>query len=128
MKEDSKFLKNVINFIKKLGYKRKEKEIKNRGILIIKNLVKPDKELHSIFKNKWEKKYKGSCEKVFSKEYENISSQDLAIFIDNFIRRIYILKKCFPYSLAYVLFGVLKHPNLNLTSKNVKNLYNKIRH
>jgi len=79
-------------------YKRKENEIKNRGILMIKNLVKPDKELHSIFKKKWEKKYRGSCEKVFSKVYEEITAQDLALFIDNFIRRLYILKKCFPYS------------------------------
>lgn len=98
-------------------YKRKETEIQNRGILAIRSLIKPDNTLHKIFRKKWERKYKGYCEKVFGQEYEKISGQELNIFVENFITRLYILKKCFPYSLAYILFGVLKHPNLNLAKK-----------
>jgi hypothetical protein len=59
-----------------LGYKRKESEIQQRGLLAIRALIKPDKELHRIFKSKWSRKYKGYCEKVFGQEYEKISAND----------------------------------------------------
>ena len=88
--------------------------------MIIKCLVKPDNALHQIFHKKFERKYISYCEKTFHKPYEKITSEDLKNFIENFVRRLYVLKKCFPYSLAYVLFGVLKHPNLNPIKKNVR--------
>jgi len=68
-------------------YKRKEKEIKNRGLLVVRSLIKPDNELYKVFRNKWEKKYKGFCSKVFDKEYDMITSEELNTFIENFIRR-----------------------------------------
>jgi len=57
-------------------YKRKETEIKQRGLLAIRALIKPDKELHRIFKSKWSRKYRGHCEKVFGQDYDKISVND----------------------------------------------------
>jgi len=102
-----------------LGLERKNKEINKRCNFILKNLVRPDKELSKYYNTFYQKKVIKNIEIVFGKPHDSITTYDLSSFASNLSRRLYLFKNHLPRALAYVLVGVLRHPNLSEADKDV---------
>lgn len=56
---------------------------------------------------------------IFGKELNEISTDELSTFVQNFNQRIYLFKNSIPKNLTHVLTGVLTHKNLSDTDRQV---------
>ena len=88
----------------------------------MKNLAKPDSELELFYKKNHDNNVITRTEIVFAKKYDEITTQELTDFCQNFIKRIYLIRKFIPMSLGHLLTGVLYHPNLSQKDYIVSNL------
>ena len=82
-------------------------------------LLKKDSELHEMVRSKKGNRFENITSKLFKKAYAEIGQNELTIFADNIIRRMYLLSKFMPPAMADILTGVLAHPNLSLIDRNV---------
>ena len=78
-----------------------------------------DKNLSKYYREHREQRVDKKLKTIFGKEISEITETDLATFVDNLTRRMYLFKGYLPTSMIYVLFGVLTHPNLSRNSKEV---------
>lgn len=104
-----------------IGFKKKEIERNHRNQFVPpKHIVKPDSFYRELYRPKLDKKIRSNMEAVFKKPYDQLNKNELHIFVENIVERLYLLKKYFPKRLTYVIKGVLNHPNLSLLDKNVR--------
>jgi len=81
--------------------------------------LRPDSFYRKIYEKKTIKMLTDAAEAVFRKKYDEITQEDLHLFTENIIERLYLLKKYVPKHLGIVLKAVLRHPNINILDKNV---------
>lgn len=62
-----------------------------------------------------------ATEELFGIEYNQLTKQDLHVFTENFLERLYIIKKYLPSKLIEVVKGVISHPNISMVDKRVMN-------
>lgn len=94
-----------MNFLNK-GISQKEEELKHNCY-------------SSISYGNQEKELKEVWEKIFTKKYEETTSEDLHVFIQSFVERFYILKKYLPHSFNNIVKYTFQHPQLTNVDREV---------
>jgi len=82
------------------------------------NFIQKDSYFQKLYETRLNKKIRKLLEKLFEAKYNDIQKEDLHLFAENILERLYLLKKHTPKNLKYLLKGVFHHPNLNSLDKS----------
>jgi hypothetical protein len=83
------------------------------------DLEKSDSDMSKHYNDSRRRDIDLKLSQVFEKETEKISEEELSTFVNNFTKRVYLLKNSIPKSLTHILTGVLNHPNLAASDRDV---------
>jgi len=80
--------------------------------------IKKDSVFQKVYEARLQKKINRIVESLFETKYADIKREDLHLFVENLIERLYLLKRHMPKNLKYVIKGILQHKNLAALDKS----------
>jgi len=101
---------------------KKEDELKKAPLsyeaVRTKKFLKKDSYFSAIYEKKMNEKTRNLLEGIFRVKYNDISKDDLHLFCENILERLYVLKKHLPKNLLYLLKGIINHSNISVIDKS----------